>query len=637
MFTGIQLSAQNYKFRKVSKEELSEKVYAKDSTAPAAYLYVKRKSYYRYVNNEGLTLVTEIHKRIKFYSKEGFDYATETVNLYQSNGAEEKISGIKAYTYSLEEGKVVETKLEKDGIFKTKKTKNRNEVKFTMPNVKEGSVVEYTYKISSPYIQSIDEFVFQDAIPIKKMEASMRILEYFKFRQRQKGFLALVPKVESSRDASLDLNVTTTSYDLEHVPAMKNENFVSDIRNYRAGVKFEIISLEIPGGTYKSYSKTWDDVVKTIYKSDSFGGELDKNSYFKDDLDVALEGVTGEEQKARKILEFAKEKVKWNKYRGYGADEGTKKAYKDGLGNSADINLMLVAMLKHANIIAHPVLVSTRDHGIPMFPTLEGYNYVIAAAKIGGEYRLLDATNSYTTLNVLPTRTLNWFGRMVSENGTSEIMDLMPKKKSMDMVMMNVNLNEDGSFEAKVRQQYTDNNAYMFRNIYNKGTEESFLEDMEKDQGDIEISEYALKNNGDLAKPIIQEYSVYKEDAIETISNKLYFSPMFHLCTTESPFKSEKREYPVDYGYPWEDKYMISIKVPEGYQVESAPESVVYTLPDNIGTFRYLVSANGGVINLRASLSSEAAIVPAEYYDYLKEFYRQIVEKEQEKIVLSKI
>ena len=195
VFTGMQLSAQNYKFKKVSKEELSEKVYAKDSTAPAAYLYVKRKSYYRYVNNEGLTLVTEIHKRIKFYSKEGFDYATETVSLYQSNGAEEKISGIKAYTYSLEEGKVVETKLEKDGIFKTKKTKNRNEVKFTMPNVKEGSVVEYTYKISSPYIQSIDEFVFQDAIPIKKMQASMRILEYFKFRQRQKDFWLWCPKL----------------------------------------------------------------------------------------------------------------------------------------------------------------------------------------------------------------------------------------------------------------------------------------------------------------------------------------------------------------------------------------------------------------------------------------------------------
>ncbi|MEM9075692.1 MAG: DUF3857 domain-containing protein [Bacteroidota bacterium] len=633
----FKLTAQNYKFRKVSKEEVLEKAYAKDSSAPATYLYKYRNSFYRYREGEGLTLVTEIHERIKIYNTSGFDFATETVSLYNGGGDEERISGIKGYTYSLENGEVVETKLAKDGIFKTKQSKNRTQVKFTMPNVKIGSVVEFTYTITSPYIQSIDEFVFQDAIPIKKLKATMKILEYFKFRQRQKGFLSFIPKVETSRDNNLNLNSTKTSFNLENIPAMKEENYVSDIRNFRAGVKFEIISLEIPGGTYNSFSKTWDDVVKTIYKSDSFGGELDRAKYFQEDLDVVLEGVVGQEEKVKKILDFVKQKVKWNEYIGYSSDEGTKKAYKEGTGNSADINLMLVAMVKHANIQAQPVLVSTRNHGIPLFPTLQGYNYVIAAVKIGDSYHLLDATNKYSTLDVLPVRTLNWMGRMVSEGGNAAVVDLMPKKKSMDMVLMNVDLNEDGSIEAKVRQQYTDNNAYMFRNMYNKGTEDAFLEEMEKEQGDAEISDYQLKNNTDLDKPIIQEYTVFREDAVEAISNKLYFSPMLHLCKTESPFKSEKREYPVDYGYPWEDKYMITIKVPEGYQVESVPESIVLSLPDNVGSFKYLVSAKNNVINLRATLSSNSAIVPAEYYDYLKEFYTQIVEKETEKIVLSKI
>ncbi|MEO0901803.1 MAG: hypothetical protein AAFY00_07165 [Bacteroidota bacterium] len=282
-------------------------------------------------------------------------------------------------------------------------------------------------------------------------------------------------------------------------------------------------------------------------------------------------------------------------------------------------------------------MVSTRDHGIPLFPTLEGYNYVVAAVKLNDGYHLLDATNEYSTMDVLPTRSLNWMGRMVSENGNSEVMNLMPKNKSIDMVMMNVNLNDDGSVDAKIRQQYTDNNAFLFRNAYNKGTEESFLEDMEKSQGDIEISDYQLKNNYDLDKPIVQEYTLFKEDAIETISNKLYFSPMLHLCMMESPFKSEKREYPVDYGFPWEDKYMITINIPQGYEVESLPKSISLSLPDNMGTFKYLVSENNNVINLRAMLSTNSAVVPSTYYDSLKEFYRQIVEKETEKIVLHKI
>ncbi|MEM6866706.1 MAG: transglutaminase, partial [Bacteroidota bacterium] len=196
---------------------------------------------------------------------------------------------------------------------------------------------------------------------------------------------------------------------------------------------------------------------------------------------------------------------------------------------------------------------------------------------------------------------------------------------------------DDGSIEAKIRQQYTDNNAYLFRNLYNKGTEESFLQEMEKELGDIEISEYQLKNNVELDKPIVQEYSLFKEDAIETISNKLYFSPMLHLCSMDSPFKSEKREYPVDYGFPWEDKYIITIKIPEGYEVESVPQSISLSLPDNMGTFKYLVSANTGVVKLMCSLSTNSAIIPAQYYDSLKEFYRQIVEKETEQVVLHKI
>ncbi|MEO0902385.1 MAG: hypothetical protein AAFY00_10315, partial [Bacteroidota bacterium] len=52
---GFQLNAQNYKFRKVSKEELSEETYAKDSTASAAYLYNNRNSFYRYTKGDGFT------------------------------------------------------------------------------------------------------------------------------------------------------------------------------------------------------------------------------------------------------------------------------------------------------------------------------------------------------------------------------------------------------------------------------------------------------------------------------------------------------------------------------------------------------------------------------------------------------
>jgi hypothetical protein len=149
----------------------------------------------------------------------------------------------------------------------------------------------------------------------------MRILEYFKFNQRQKGFLPLVPKVDKIRDAGLGMEVTKVTYGLQDVPALKDEKFVPNITNFRSGVTFEIMSLEIPGSTYDVYSKTWDDVARTVYENSSFGDEMKRSNYFEEELNMVLQGASEPQEKAKRILAFVKEKVKWNSFVGYTSDE----------------------------------------------------------------------------------------------------------------------------------------------------------------------------------------------------------------------------------------------------------------------------------------------------------------------------
>jgi hypothetical protein len=45
--------------------------------------------------------------------------------------------------------------------------------------------------------------------------------------------------------------------------------------------------------------------------------------------------------------------LKWNGYYGYSCNDGVKKKYKDKTGNVAEINLMLTAMLRYANLNAN--------------------------------------------------------------------------------------------------------------------------------------------------------------------------------------------------------------------------------------------------------------------------------------------
>ena len=157
---ALTMQAQDYDFGEVSKEELQESSCNIDSTADACFLYKYRKSYLEYQRTGNFHLITEVHERIKIYNKDGLNYATKAIKLYAGGSDDEDLNGIKGYTYSLVGNKIIENKLKKDAVFKTELSKYWHEVKFTMPNVKEGVIIEYKYRIDSPYLTNVDEFVF---------------------------------------------------------------------------------------------------------------------------------------------------------------------------------------------------------------------------------------------------------------------------------------------------------------------------------------------------------------------------------------------------------------------------------------------------------------------------------------------
>ncbi|MFD1160842.1 DUF3857 domain-containing protein [Hwangdonia seohaensis] len=652
-------TAQDYKFGKVSKEELEETFNPLDSSASATYLFKYRKTFYEYDRDKGFQLITEVHERIKIYNQEGFDYATKAINLYKSGSHQEIARGLKAYTYNLVGGKIEDTKLKKEGIFKTEKSKYRNETKFTMPNIKEGSVVEYEYKIISPFYQNVDEFRFQHAIPIKKLEAEFQAPEYYNFKVNMKGFLKITPKIENKRDKitfssksrtgqsgavrtsfnSSDLEFTkkVSTYNLENIPALKDEPYVNNINNYRSSVKYELSYVKMPQSTIEYYSTTWEDVVKTIYKSSSFGDELDKSGYYEDDIDALIGSVSDPKKRIALIFNFVKSKVKWNEYYGYRTADGVRKAYREQVGNVAEINLMLTSMLRYAGLEANPVLVSTRRNGIPIFPTREGYDYVISCVELPTGNVLLDATNKYGSPNVLPFRTLNWEGRIIKKDGSSSLISLYPNENSKNSILMMASLSEEGDLEGNFRSVKTNHKALSYRERYNNTDEDDFLEKLENNYDGLEVSDFKVSNAVELSKPVMESYKFFKESQADIIGDKIYFSPLFFLRSKENPFKLEKREFPVDFGYPSSSTYRITIKLPEGYKVESIPEASAYALPDNLGIFKYMLSQNQSTIQLLIDTKINTSIISPLYYDTLKAYFKQLIEKENEQIVLTKV
>jgi hypothetical protein len=649
------LHAQKFKFGSIDIKDLQEKEYALDPEAEAVVLYKKRNTYYSYSNGSGWTLVTEIIERIKIYDKEGVEFASKKIPYYKGD-SNESVS-IKAVTYNLENGKIVKTKLDGKEIFEEDINEDWSSKNFTMPNINEGSIVEWKYTVSSPYIQTIDDVVCQYDIPIKKLDCKIEIPEFYVFqmfpsryypihvRQSQGSKTISVTKSTRSSDRYTSTYKTSTGsaqYKLnifnindQNIPALEEEPYVNSMDNYRAIVKFEISAYMPRNGTPEFYNTSWEKVTETIYKHPSFGRELSKNNHYTEDLQQVVAGIDSQEEKIKAIFQFAQSRVKWDEKYGKYTNKGVVKAYKEGHGNVAEVNLTLVSMLQNAGLNASPVLVSTRSHGIPLFPTKQGFNYVIAAVELPQEIILLDATDPMSAPNLLPVRDLNWEGRLIREDGTSIAVDLYPSKYNLKQVKMKAKIDSEGEVSGVMISTYKNLNALLYRTNYSRLSEDALISKIESENGDIEIEKIRLNNIDKPSSPLTEMIQFTGENQADFIGDKIYISPLLFLSEAENPFKMENRTYPLDFASAWRNEIDMILEIPEGYIVESKPEDVLYELPDNLGSYSLKTSIQNNKLVISSSSKINQAIIPANYYKSLKEIYKKAIDVQLEKIVLA--
>ncbi len=652
------LQAQNFKFGKVSMEEVQEEVHPIEKDANAAVLYSKISTRYE-LTKEGFTLITNVHERIKIYNKDGFDWATKKINYYKNNFDKEKVSALKGSTFNIKEGKLVEEKLKKDGVFEEEISRYQLSTRFTMPNVQEGSVIEYEYSLLSPFVTSIDDIVLQSTIPINKMEASVVIPEYLSFKKHVNPRSLFYPDIKESQ-STYRFNSTTTErtgdlvissktktstldyiqnvYSISHenIPSLKIEDHLDYLYNYAAVLKWELQFTKFPNSPIENYAQSWEGVAKTIYKDNDFEGELTKSNYYSKDLETLLSGTTGEVEKAAKIFQLVKSRVKWNSYLGYTTDNGVTKAYKEGEGNVADINLMLTSMLRKSGLEAYPVLVSTKNNGIPLFPTRKGFNYVIAGVKLNGNFVLLDATDPMASFNELPTRARNWNGRMLLDNQNSVSVDLMPQSQSKKQTTINLQIAEDFTLKGKNINVLNGLLAKSYRDKYLNLNKDNYTEFLEKDKGNIEILNIETENSKSIGQELKEVYQFELKNGMEVINEKIFLKPLLFDAVSNNPFKAEDRIFPIVFEFPSIDHCIVNIMVPPGYEVESLPENIIAELKGGSGTFKFIASQNNSYIRVESVIDFKEIVYSPADYEALKKFYDALIEKHSEAIVLRK-
>jgi hypothetical protein len=647
----LRTNAQDFELGKVSMSELQEKVHPKDTSAVAAFLFQKGKTSFAYNVKKGWEIVYEYNCRIKIYKKEGLSWATNRAFFRKGykKMKDDELLFSKGVTYNLENGKILKTKLESEGTFNIDYSEYWKQASITMPNVKVGSVIEFKYIQKSESILEFPVFNFQTAIPVNYGEYSTETPTQLIYKTVRMGSQEIHSEDkeisgnisfmdEFHQPSSMVYNKIVSKHWVKDVPALLKETYVDNIQNYNLSLHCELEKVMDDKKTDKNYSETWEGVAKTIFENEKFGKELSERAIYTKDMQLLLKDVSLPMDRLGLVFNFVQNKMNWNKKQGYCTDKGVVWAYENQTGNVAEINFILIGMLRFAGIKADPVLVSTCENGIAVFPSIAAFDQVIAAATIDGKKILLDASNRYATLGVLPTNLLNWNGRLIKEDGSSEEVNLFPIQKSTSNCMMMVKIEQTGKISGKVRLSKSDNNAFDFRLENAKIGKEAYQEKLENQLKLLQISEYNVENkNENLTKPVVETFAFESDTHCDVIGNSMFINPLLFYTLNNNPFKLEKRAYPIYFAYPKEEKFTVSYVIPEGYVVEFLPKPIKISTEHNLGMFSMNILTEGNKIKVMLTSEINEAIIPVDYYTEIKSFYQQIIDSETEKIVLKKI
>jgi hypothetical protein len=624
-------------FGKISGYEFQLQHYDKDKSAEALVLFDVGKSYFVRAENS-FDVIFERSTRIKIFSETGLDWAEVEIPFYQEGGIYEKIYDIEAYTYNVEDGQIIKTPLDVTNTFDEKVNEYWNVKKFAMPNVKEGSIIEYRYKINSQYKFNLRDWEFQWKIPVLYSEYVVKMIPFYEYTYLMQGrskfdeYSSYVDKGVSRQFGSITFKDLVHKFVLNDLPAFNDEEFITSMNDFIIKIDFQLAKINYPSGTSVDILTTWDGMIETLLKHTDFGKYIKKSVKLAPKLidEKALSGKS-EHEKFDAIIDYVKGNYNWNNMNGTYASNPPNKIITDKYGNCADLNLLALGLLNGVGIEAYPVLISTRSHGKIKYdyPYSHFFNYVIILAYIDGKPILSDATRILGLNDRIPANCINERGLIIQEDKV-EWVTLTGSYPSEIETILDININDPDQI-ARIKQSSTEYDAQEIRENFED--KESMLAEL-KDSRNYEISSpsFSIENLEIRDKPLSLSYET--SSVSERVNEKIYVKPFLNEVISDNPLKQQARTYPIDMNYPKKRTYKTTIQIPEGYQIDFLPQPV--KIKNDQFEMNYSVASDEEKILVELSYYFKGSVYPAQDYIKIKYYFNEIVNKGNEQVVFSK-
>ena len=652
----------NTKFGKITAQDFSYHSSFTDSnsSADAIVLFDIGNSELESNNAGGMRSVFNKHIRIKILTKKGYNAATvKNILLKYNKENEEDLINLKASTFNLESNEVKEYKFERKSEINANVVNHYFEDIFTLPSIKEGSIIEYSYTIKSDFFTNIHPWYFQGIYPEIYSEYDVVIPEFLKFNFDIKPYVDLaVTKnivnyniyfdVKATRNyygkSSQEVNkwvgdATETKWISNSVPPVNNEPFLNNRSNYFTRVKFNFTELNIASIGEQKFSVSWNVIERKLKKDPSFGLELyADNNWLKAKTLELIDTEKNTDKIVHILFEYIRDHFNctgnfgiYLKYQNDFHNIFTKKE-----GTEAELNLLLISMLKQINIDAYPVLVSTKQHGYvnQAFPNLEEYNYLLCKVVTSDNEYFLDDSKQNLGFNRLLLECYNDNGRIIGDKNSYDVNFSADSVNESKRSFVYISNDENGISSANCKETYGYYESLDFRDEFINKPIDKIQESIEKDFTEkVKLKDFSIDSLKMYDYPIGLNYYIdyhFTDDIV-------YFNPLMNQAITENPFKSATRKFPVEKPYTEQLNYSFTMEVPKGYAIDEIPKSANVLLNEDEGLFEYKISVAENLIQLRCKLKFNKATYSADDYQTLRDFYGVVVKKMSEQIVFKKI
>jgi hypothetical protein len=607
-------------FGQFTAEEMQMKECSFDPTADAVVIFDHAKAGY----DDRYSLITDRRVRIKVLKTSGVGYADIQIPFYSKDNFE-LITNIEAVSYNNETGNEVVTSLRSKDIYTRKVNNYYSIVSFAVPNVKAGTIFEYRYQSTMQNYGGLSDWIFQKDIPVMLSAYKLVILPNteFNYSVYKSSFLSIKAVPDRENGAMY--------YEMKNIPGLRNEAFMTAKKDYMQRVTFQLSKISYRGGGSSSYTNTWKALAQELMSDKDFGQQTEKN------VSIVLPANNTdalESEKITAVLNVIRSGFSWDGINSRFSVDGVKRTVEKKSGNSGDLNLLLINLLKKQGFEAYPFLVSERSHGRidTSYPYIDQFNKVTALVKLSGGWQILDVSDPNCTVGLVPEQLLNTIGFRVDKKNYG----LMPisdeQLASKREVTAEMELISTGSLTGKAVITHSNYGALSLRKECERNPS-SITGRLIKHQ--ILSGVDSLKNE-EKADPLKFSQTFSFVAAPQNIGG--YYALKYNLMDelAENPFTTNVRFTDIDFANRREFVQNLLITLPKGFTVDELPKDTQIGLPGNaiVGTRRIKKTDDN---HLQVSLTMKVNQTSYDSNDYgaLKQVFSKLVDAFNEPILIK--